>query len=150
LGALESWRVAEALATRLSADIADRGHAARVEPVRQVAEEGAHMADPVAQQRRSRHHDLRAHQQVFDRLIRALHAARRGERAATCPASTSIHNNGSRISAGVLRLQLSRIVRRSMSGLVEPIEQDEAARPTWSRRRTKLRMDSELPKGTEF
>src|SRR5271166_3472700 len=82
IGALESWRLAEALAAHLAADVADRRHAARVEPFSEAGEEGAHMADAVAQQRRSRHHDLCAHQQVFDRLIRALDASRRGERAA--------------------------------------------------------------------
>ncbi len=55
IGALESWRVAEALATHLAADVADHRHAARVEPLGQVGEERAHMTDPVAQQRRSRY-----------------------------------------------------------------------------------------------
>ena len=106
----------------------------------------------MAQQRRSRHRGLCAHQQGFDRLIHALDAGRRGERAA--------HLSGERADPRQRQPNLRRRAKVKVAaephrekvnvGLVEPIEQREVVRPASSRRRAKSRIDSEPPKSAEF
>ena len=129
IAALESWRVAEPLATHLAADVADRRHAARVEPVRSLR---SVRLGPIPW--RSSAEVVITTSAPTSRYLTASSAPATPVAAAraprTCPASTPIHNNGGQISAGVLKIKVAAEPHREKInvGLVDPIEQHEVAR----------------------